>query len=679
MPEPRRFAASAAVPAILLLVAAGGAFASSPAGPSPAGAIRATRRAGLPARAAALLLSDQSGGDVALSVLALPVSTGPDGGALALVLDLDAATLLAGLAGTPASVEVTVYAATPAGAVVAALLERFDLDPAQVDEARARGGIKVLGSLAVPAGPIVVRVLARRPESASFGLVETSVVVPAGGETVLAPPVIDEPDSAWLLVVGEEAGAWGAFAPAASFLPASRPVLPAGVPVHGRFIGRAVTPGAEGRLRRSDGSEAGRVQVRIEGETPSGTGAAQRATFVAPAVEPGPYTLELTVGEPGSVASLPVVVVAGEQGSAGWPLAAVAAGRATPPVPTPAAVGPAAAEPPGELRVAYLEALAHFTAADGAAAEAAVAEIERAVLRDGRPEGQRRLLEAELGVARELFQRDGDALLALLRLHTRLAATYGAERAAQPQAHAWMLADELAALTTRPGNEARRARAADAMACLSGSSQRVGAFTAAESQQRVALLLDADNGAALEGLAASLERRGQYREAEDVLVHLVARRPESAEARLRLALARQRRGEGSDVESLLRSCTGPGAPDWVQAVAWQELVQRHAGAGEWEAAAGLLRAATAAFPHDRELATLHAFVLDRSGHRSGARAIAERLLAASSDAESARFTYSRPTETELASTCTAFAELVAGVPAVALERAIGDMPRGEHK
>jgi len=101
---------------------------------------------------------------------------------------------------------------------------------------------------------------------------------------------------------------------------------------------------------------------------------------------------------------------------------------------------------------------------------------------------------------------------------------------------------------------------------------------------------------------------------------LVAKRPGSLEARLRLALTRQRMGDDNEVEALLRACIAPGGPEWIRAVAWQELVRLRIDAGDLKAAEVVLREAAAALPRDRELAVLRAFVLDRTGRHGEARA-----------------------------------------------------------
>ena len=648
-----------------------------PAADSPAAdSARIVVRQGLPARTAALLLSGQVGGDVAVSLLAVPVAVGPDRGRLAVIVDVDAATLLGG---APSSQElrldVALYAITSAGAVAASLGGDVVLARPQVAEALTRGGIKLLGSLDVPPGPMTVRVWVQRRESAAFGLMETVVDVPAASEPSPARLVIDEPDTAWLVAMTDSPLEWDALAPAPAQLPATRPVLRAGTEVHARLLGRGWAAGPEARVVRDDGREVGRVPLRVESEEEAGGLEVRRVALTMPTLPAGAYTLELATTQtatPPAAPALPILVADGEPATS-WPKSSAAIARVGRPSRPRVEAAPAVVPPEG-LRYAYLDALARVTPADPGAAEQAVAEMERGALRDGRPDSARRLLAAEVYVAREIVSREGAALTALLQLHIRLAGVYGEERAAQGQAHAFALIDELTALATRPAGKPNRARAADAMACLAGSAQRFGAAAAAEGQYRIALLLDPDNAAALEGLAAGLEWTGQYPEAEKLLERLVALRSEAFEPKLRLALTRKRMGQDRDVEALLRTCIDGAGEGWIRAVAWQELAGRRIESGDWPAASRLLGEATKALPNDRELAVLQAFVLDRSGHRAQARAVAARLASQSAQAPSARFTYSHLPVAEIERSCTALASDVAATGAAALQHAVAGMP-----
>lgn len=343
--------------------------------------------------------------------------------------------------------------------------------------------------------------------------------------------------------------------------------------------------------------------------------------------------------------------------------------------PAIAATAPAAAEavpeaPPEDLRRAYVAVLGTLATGDIEAAEAAAASLEAAALAADSPGAPKRLLAAELSVARELGRLEPDAFLALLHLHARLAARYGVDRNVRTQGHAWSMALELAALVAHAPGGASRTRAADAVTCMAGVSKRVGAHEAAEHQLRIALAIDPTNAAALEGLAAALEGEGRYPETARLLERLLGVRPDSFEVRLRLAVTLTRLGDQAAAEPMLRACTVASAPVWVRAVAWQELVRRPLEAERWEEAGLLLAVATEALPDDRELAVMHAYVLDRAGRRAQARAIADRLTSTPAGRPSARYTYSQLPSGELDRSCQAVSTAVRDSSAPALVRAL---------
>lgn len=326
--------------------------------------------------------------------------------------------------------------------------------------------------------------------------------------------------------------------------------------------------------------------------------------------------------------------------------------------------------PPDDLRRAYLAALGALSGSDTDPAEVAVAGLEVTALAADSPGAAKRLLAAELAVARELGRRQPDALLALLHIHARLATRFGVDRNVLAQGHAWTMALELAALVAHTPGDVGRTRAGDAVACMAGVSKRVGAHEAAEHQLRIALAIDPANAAALEGLSAALEGEGRYPETARLLERLLALRPDSFEVKLRLAVTRARLGDGAEAEPMLRACTVASAPTWVRAVAWQELVRGPLAAGRWEEAVLLLAVASQALPDDRELAVMHAFVLDRTGHRAQARAIADRLTSRPGERQSARFTYSQLPSAELDRSCQAVSTAVRESAAPALARAL---------
>lgn len=88
-----------------------------------------------------------------------------------------------------------------------------------------------------------------------------------------------------------------------------------------------------------------------------------------------------------------------------------------------------------------------------------------------------------------------------------------------------------------------------------------------------ALQRDPHNVAALHGLAFLEERRGERSAAAIQLRRLLEVEPGHAEARLRLALVLARGGNEEEALEGLAGVVAKPAPDWVQSLAYQELIQ----------------------------------------------------------------------------------------------------------
>jgi tetratricopeptide (TPR) repeat protein len=194
-----------------------------------------------------------------------------------------------------------------------------------------------------------------------------------------------------------------------------------------------------------------------------------------------------------------------------------------------------------------------------------------------------------------------------------------------------------AAQAGKPENPA----VADILADLAGSLQESGLLSTAERLFRRALQFDPENRASLIGLAAGLERMGQYRLASESLAKLVELHTGDAEARLRLGVNLGRLGEHEKSKRLLQACTQEANPAWVRVVAYQEMARSLVQAGQFEKAHHLLAEAVGKFPADEQLTIALAYVLDRLQQPLEARTVADRLRPAPREAGSSpRFRYS---------------------------------------
>lgn len=190
---------------------------------------------GLEADSAALVLSGQEGGDLAASVLVVPwPGPDPETTRLALVVDLDRASLLApggprsaggerggedgsgrrgaeseegpGKSGATRFVtEVHAYALGPENTLGAHFTQAFALERARLTGAGAIAGVKFLGALDVPPGEWSIRVLVRQRRNGRVALRAIPVTAPsfaagASHEPLLLPPLVPESPERWVLV-----------------------------------------------------------------------------------------------------------------------------------------------------------------------------------------------------------------------------------------------------------------------------------------------------------------------------------------------------------------------------------------------------------------------------------------------------------------------------------------------
>jgi hypothetical protein len=184
------------------------------------------------------------------------------------------------------------------------------LDLGKVGERMARGGIRVLGGLALPPGDYRLRTLVRDPATDRVSLATTPLSVPAdgGGLLPLQPVVIDRSGD-WLELVALPSGPGGASGEALALGP-THVVPPVAPEVRGghwlEFL--VVTAGEEevelsGRLLDADGRElavAGVVEFvdRLGAEDPRLARHLGRA--VTAELAPGHYRLEVSARGPGT-------------------------------------------------------------------------------------------------------------------------------------------------------------------------------------------------------------------------------------------------------------------------------------------------------------------------------------------------------------------------------------------
>lgn len=203
--------------------------------------------------------------------------------------------------GRPVDLQVQVYAVDDHGGVQDLWLRRLRLDPTQVGEVLSRGGLRILGALAVPPGDYRLRVLVQDSVDGRRSLSTRPLSVAAGaGELLPLDPVIVDRSGEWLELVSLPEGP-GAEAGEALALGAA-PVVPQVVPVVRSWeemealvvVAVADPVELEGRLLDAGGRELA-APVRFVERLPGGDGSYSRylARAATNDLEPGRYRLEI--------------------------------------------------------------------------------------------------------------------------------------------------------------------------------------------------------------------------------------------------------------------------------------------------------------------------------------------------------------------------------------------------
>jgi tetratricopeptide (TPR) repeat protein len=295
--------------------------------------------------------------------------------------------------------------------------------------------------------------------------------------------------------------------------------------------------------------------------------------------------------------------------------------------------GPSRSQLEAQLRPALLA----WAEGDEAAALAALRRVDELAIGAGQVG---LLARVKQSTARSLRRHPG-ALEAFLRLEER---AYSAYAAARLPALAGPVRQQLPVLIQetagRRASAAERGLASALLGSFGGALQGAGQDAAAGEVYTMALLQGPAQPAALAGLAAIHEKRGEYGAALERLLQVVAAAPGDREARLRLAVVLARSGHAAEAERVLRRLEASGGDDWVRSLASQELARLLAGRGELGGARAVLERAASALPCDSALQVQAAFVAERSGE---AAPLDLGTLADCGEAgESARARYTRP-------------------------------------
>jgi hypothetical protein len=158
---------------------------------------------GVGARAAALLLSGQSGGEIEGAVLwtSTGVSLDENRTDIGFFVEVEGRWLMASADVSRTPIEIYGYLVDATGTVVAHLSEGIILDPGPLAQAVKYSGLKFVGGLSAPPGIYSFRILVRNRETQQFFLARRDLDVRAAAQTdsLLLPPLVAEPGDRWVI------------------------------------------------------------------------------------------------------------------------------------------------------------------------------------------------------------------------------------------------------------------------------------------------------------------------------------------------------------------------------------------------------------------------------------------------------------------------------------------------
>jgi tetratricopeptide (TPR) repeat protein len=155
--------------------------------------MRTLPAAGISVESAALLMSGQQGGEIALGVVALPVRTDEGGTRVLLRLRLDGPSLLAGQTKDPLRVEAALYALDAGNGVQGSLLETVEIDLQALRSTVEQTGLDLLGSMPLKPGKYTLRMLARNLDTNRLAVRSVTLPMPEWAEIDPAPPLFPPP------------------------------------------------------------------------------------------------------------------------------------------------------------------------------------------------------------------------------------------------------------------------------------------------------------------------------------------------------------------------------------------------------------------------------------------------------------------------------------------------------
>jgi len=604
--------------------------ADGSAEPSPS-AIESVQIGGVESRTAALLLSGQTGGNLPGVMLLCQEPGASDEGrvGLRMYLELDGGTLLENAPPDRIPVAIYVYVLSEEGTVVGHLAEGMILRDPGIRAALHRSGLKFEGRLTLPPGTVSLRAMVRLYGTERFLLTRSEVHLsaPGSGEPRLSPPLFPDPEVRWVEVRQAGLPPGGCVD---GLVPSAFPVLDVAHQMSFELSGDGWPEGVRLQLAVVDpsGREVDEPRFALEPPTQGSEGEAwaARGTIEPFDVPSGEYRLIAALRTPNgdelATRTLPVVLLP-IPAAAPWAGLAELGEVPEAPAPTTPPEEPASSR---EMRRAYLSALELLATGDAPGARRAVAELEREAAAADPAKGLTELRKIEVKAASRLEKRVPRSLPPVVLLHRELYRTYTAYRESTLATHAWQLTAELAEMVAKgPPEVVPEGFAPGVLVSLASDLTDGAATTAAASLLERALHIDSRYEPALLGLAALQERTGHRGDAVDTLRRLVNVAPDHAEGRLRLGVDLAHLGRRGAAAKVLGELVTGSPPDWIRAVATQELARVQIADGKLGRARATLLAGIERQPENQRLKILLALVEDLGGSSAEAARTVARV------------------------------------------------------
>jgi len=606
------------------------------------------------ARAAALLMSGQEGGNLALEMLAVPFSEGDLRSNVVVVTELSGPELLRGADSSELPVEVFVYGLGSKQIVQAQASLAFRLDLDQHRSLLGSTGLKVVTTLRLLPGEHLIRVLARTA-AGGFGARSHSITVPQPGAPRASVALVEEED-AWLVVTDPSMGDGGEAPYPLSWgghrrVPAVVARLRGEGPWNAWTIagGMPETQELTARFRElsdsysSPSSQASRDEQTVEfpvAITEQATLIDERALRFRidnPGLIPGRYELKVVArseeaadlespglrvrfeaGEGGEGGALQIAEGKGAESGRGPSGRAKRGSRKKTGARTkkslPKEGSRKRAQDLAPYVAGYQRVLAVVGKGDQRAVGRTLARFVRKTWKEREEDAPTVLGEA---LALLLEKKSGEGkdpwpmMMPVIQAHLDLAGRGLQEGKYSLAQYASRTALDLArARATVLGTEAAAQEAAAVTTCLAMAYLETGSRGLARVLLERALDLHGEQEAALLLRAAVQEKEGRYSEAADTLRRLVEAHPKHDEGRLRLAMQELRLRQSSRARRRFETLLEGEAPPWVQLLAVQELARLHRQAGRRGQAEAVLTKATERWPDNARLKTLRAQLLD---------------------------------------------------------------------